>query len=243
MKVQWLRTRNGSGAAAYLDGETDRFVTSFASTKDDGELGEVLPLLDPLTGDASFSQRFGIPPKDKPFIVPVNGRFVAAGDPIWDKGAVKLESGSADVIGIATDWDGDFKGRYFTPATGDTVLRAVAGAIAATVSQGKKGSQACSMPPRASPARSSTKPRCWHRPCTDPAPNLHRHYVELFVMEVAVRPHRDRLSQRVLHFTQHAALFFLERPRDVRVHPEYHPLPFEIRRNLLQLRQDLVADR
>ena len=42
---------------------------------------------------------------------------------------------------------------------------------------------------------------------------------------------------------QHGALLFLQRTRDVRVDPQDHALPVEFRADLLQLGQDLVADR
>src|SRR4029078_8561262 len=70
-----------------------------------------------------------------------------------------------------------------------------------------------------------------------------RHHVELFVMQVRVGPDRDPPAEHLLQLAQHGALLFLQRPRDVRVHPEKNPLPVELRANLLQLGEYLEADR
>lgn len=122
-RVQILRTKSGSAAAAYVDQEGDRFQTFFESALDDGSLGESVVLIDPFTGDASYSQRFGLPPKDKPFLAAVGGRMLAAGDPVWTRGAVKVTEDSETVEGIGTDWEGDFEDRLLTVQGSDRAYR------------------------------------------------------------------------------------------------------------------------
>lgn len=112
--VQILRTKNGSGAAAYVDQEGDRTLSLFHSFLADDDLGDQLVLIDPLTGDASYALRFGLPPDDKPFMAAVGGRMIACGDPVWTKGAVKVTNGSKTVTGIGTAWAGTFDGRLLT---------------------------------------------------------------------------------------------------------------------------------
>lgn len=81
VSIQVLRTKSGSAAAAYVDVEEDYVgVAVYGSTTEDGALGEALILIDPFTGDASGAVRFGLPPEDKPYLAPVGGRLVGAGD-------------------------------------------------------------------------------------------------------------------------------------------------------------------
>src|SRR4051812_24319814 len=62
-------------------------------------------------------------------------------------------------------------------------------------------------------------------------------------MELDVGLHRDVLADRLPQVLQHGALFFLQRARDVRIHPQHQPVAVDVRPDLLHLVQDLVADR
>lgn len=141
--VQVLRTKSGSGVAAYVDQESDDPTTTyFESSLTDDELGEELVLIDPFTGDASYALRFGLPPEDKPYLSAVGGRMVAAGDPIWTQGTVAVTNGSATVTGTGTQWPEAVAGRTFYLAGKAYEIESRASATSLTLTKTYAGSTA-----------------------------------------------------------------------------------------------------
>src|SRR5262245_56213224 len=62
-------------------------------------------------------------------------------------------------------------------------------------------------------------------------------------MEMDVALDGDVLSNRVPQVLQHGAFLFLQRARNVRVHPQQQSMPVQIGSDLLHLAENLVADR
>jgi hypothetical protein len=139
--IQIFRTKPGDATVAYLDYESGTHPTNTqASTKTDDDLGEAVVITDLADRDLAVNY-YTQPPAYKRFLTHCNGRMVAAGDPIYTAGIVKVTNGSPTVTGYNTAWTSDLVDRYLWVEGADKayLIDAVGGAGTLTLAENYDG--------------------------------------------------------------------------------------------------------
>lgn len=110
---QILRNTAGQALVYYVDVETqDLQSTTFTSTNSDSILsaGVSVPLF--ASDGQPIANRYGVSPTHKAFIVNHQGRMFALGEWEYNVGSVAVTFGSTAVVGIGTEWNQSFVGRF-----------------------------------------------------------------------------------------------------------------------------------
>lgn len=110
---QVLRNTDGQFAVFYVDIDTTDLTSTFLTgTKTDAQLAasEAVTLL--AADGTSLANRHTVPPNTKPFIAPHQGRMYYFGFESYAEGSIRLTNGSTTVVGVATEWQSTFEGRF-----------------------------------------------------------------------------------------------------------------------------------
>lgn len=107
VRRQVLRNTNGQFDTYYVDVDAfDITGTYWVSNRSDDQLAnqQAVPLFRANESDNAISV-YGLPPNDRKFMASMLGRTLAAGEVIYNQGAISVTYGSNTAYGIGTEWN------------------------------------------------------------------------------------------------------------------------------------------